>query len=120
MGNGLDGRPEGPVMDFATFQELRLDLRADQYPPGNPNDAYDAAVARASERQLEADAAADMMDVALYVSSAQRQTSRRQTSCAGRSPRICVGPAVVSIRRPSGTSGCTPVRLVPQPRRPRP
>lgn len=66
MGNGLDGRPEGPVMDFATFQELRLDLRADQYPPGNPNDAYDAAVARASERQLEADAAADMMDVALY------------------------------------------------------
>ena len=65
MADQLDGRPEGPIMDYKTFQELRLDLRADQQPTGNPNDA-DPAVAAASQRQVELDAAAAAMDIALY------------------------------------------------------
>ena len=53
MANELDARPEGPIMDYKTFQELRLDLRADQQPTGNPNDAFDPAVAARSQQQLE-------------------------------------------------------------------
>jgi hypothetical protein len=61
-----DARPEGPIMDADTFHALGLDMRADAVSPGNPNAAYDAAVAAKGERALELQQAVAQLETALY------------------------------------------------------